>query len=302
MNQVDAPEIRSQRSWLPAIVTGALGGAFIAGAWQTEGTLAAQRIMVNLIMPVGFAWLCSLYAMLACWKNKHYRSAAIALAAFVFIGVLFSPMTSRAMMRYVEAPVPSLSPLAEDAPKYRAAIVLGGGASLGRDGLAQFNTDGHRVAMAAQLWHAGKIEAIICTGEDNYVPDQAGNKAIDPDRWNPARLGIELLVSLGVPQDRLYRVGGINTLAEMKNLSVFLKSPPDGFPAEGDLGLITSAFHMRRSMRLAKAEGLAFVPIPVSYRTAPQEPIAIGDIIPAANAGQEFYLAAREMLARVVGR
>jgi len=159
--------------------------------------------------------------------------------------------------------------------------------------------------MAAQLWHAGKVSAIICTGDDNYVPAPLPNRQMDlieRDRWNPARQGIELLVSLGVPVNRLYRVGGTHTAAEMENLVKFFASPPETFPTDGKVGLITSAFHMPRAMRLASGESLEFIPIPVSYRTAPHEPVSVVDFVPSANAGQLFYMGIREMLARLVGR
>lgn len=309
MNRVDKltdkPNDKIRHAWLAPLITCVFGGAFIAGAWQAEGKLAAQRIMVDLIMPVGLVWLGSLYATIAFWKNDRRKTSLMTAALFVFISVLFSPLTCRLLMRRIEGPAPKLSPLAENAPTYRAVVVLGGGASLGREGTAQLNSDGHRVAMAAQLWHAGKVSAIICTGDDNYVPDPLPNGEMDlieRDRWNPARLGIELLVSLGVPADVIYRVGGTHTAAEMENLAAFFSSPPETFPTNGELGLITSAFHMPRAMRLATGKNLKFIPIPVSYRTGPREPVSIVDLVPSANAGQLFYMGSREMLARIVGR
>ena len=277
----------------------------VAGAWQTEGTLAAQRVMVDLVMPVGFAWMCALFAAIALLKRKRFAASLLALGTFALIGILFNPMLSRRLMRSVEAPTLNVSPLSAEAPSYRAAIVLGGGTVLSSDGTAQLSSDGHRIAMAAQMWHAGKVQAIICTGDDNFVPQELsvdGKISLDRDLFNPARQGIEILKSLDVPEDRLFRVRGINTIAEMKNLAAFLKSPPESFPQDGEIALITSAFHIPRAMRLAGTERLVFTPIPVCYRTGPPEPLALIDFVPNVDAGQRFYLAFKEILAQVVGR
>ena len=179
------------------------------------------------------------------------RSRACAIAAFIFfmISVSFSPLVSRGLAKQIKVQALNPSPLDEAAPKYRTVVVLGGGASLGLDGRPQLNSDGHRVVMAAQMWHAGKTEAIICTGEDDYVPEARGDDADAKDkrdRHNPARLGVDVLVSLGVPRDRLFRIGGVNTSAEMRNLAQFMKEPPANFPSTGSLGLITSVSHSSR--------------------------------------------------------
>jgi uncharacterized SAM-binding protein YcdF (DUF218 family) len=291
------------RNRLAMAITTLSLGVLLGTAWQLEGSLSAQRIIVNLIMPVGLAWMFSFF--FACrWLFVKGNRRAGFLAAFVFLAIslLFSPIVNRELMMRVEAPLPAVSPLDPAAPMLRAVVVLGGGTSLGRDGEPQFNTDGQRVAMAAQLWHAGKVSAIICTGEDNYVPESAADGDIEIDLWNPARQAADLLKAFDVPAEKVYRIRGIHTRAEMGELAKFLKEPPATFPREGQIGLITSAFHIPRAMRLAEAAGLSLVPIPVSYRTAPGEPLNIGDLVPSVQSGDSFYTAVREYLAVLVGR
>jgi uncharacterized SAM-binding protein YcdF (DUF218 family) len=211
----------------------------------------------------------------------------------------------REVTKRIEMPPLAISPLDAAAPKYRAVVVLGGGISLGVDGQPVLNTDGHRVVMAAQMWHAGKTETIICTGEDDFIPESIGqgdDSAHDRDLHNPARLGIDVLVSLDVPKDRIFRIGGANTFAEMNNLAAFLKSLPAGFPESGDIALITSAFHMSRAMRLAKQQSLELAPIPVSFRIGVPEPLKAADFVPTVATGGQFFLIIRECIARLVGR
>ncbi len=66
----------------------------------------------------------------------------------------------------------------------------------------------------------------------------------------------------------------------MKNLKRLLYNPPPDFPKEGSVGLITSAFHMNRSMRLAGVQGLALEPIPVAYKTASDQRFSLVDVVP----------------------
>ncbi|MGV3486199.1 MAG: YdcF family protein [Planctomycetaceae bacterium] len=302
------PPLWAQRwgwSCLAAIVPLSLAGVIVVASGLAEGMLAAQRVMVHLVMPIGLAWLVSLFAAGRFFAAGNRRGGAVALCVFAAISVLFSPIANRRWIRQIEALPPQVSPLDPTSPRLAAVVVLGGGASLGRDGRPQLNSDGHRIVMAAQLWHADKVSAILCTGEDNFIAgagDQSlaadGQKA---DLWNPARQAVDILVSLGVPQERLYRIGGTHTRAEMQQLHRFLDHPPESFP-DGPVGLITSAFHMPRAIRLAQGEGLKLVPIPVAYRTGPAEPISPSDLVPIVEAGSQFYMVVREWLARLVGR
>ncbi len=54
---------------------------------------------------------------------------------------------------------------------YRTVVVLGGCAAYTHSGYPEVNSEGQRLIAAAQLWHAGKTKTIVCTGEDNFIPD-----------------------------------------------------------------------------------------------------------------------------------
>ena len=69
----------------------------------------------------------------------------------------------------------------------------------------------------------------------------------------------------------------------------------------GRIGILTSAWHLPRAMRLAKANGFEAVAIPANYRTEKFSPDP-GLLIPSASNLQKSRLVFKEILAGFVGR
>ena len=68
------------------------------------------------------------------------------------------------------------------------------------------------------------------------------------------------------------------------------------------VGLITSAWHMSRALRLARAQGLRLVPLPADFVTDYEITVTPLDLIPNSQVAMDTTLLLREYLARVVGR
>lgn len=270
--------------------------------YVSEGSLSMQRSLVNLVMPVGMSWAISFWLCCRWWMRRQYRMALGALTYFVLLSVSFNGYLASRANVWLEGPVPVPSPMEVEQGHYRTVVVLGGCAAYTRSGYPEVSGEGQRLITAAQLWHAGKTKTIVCTGEDNFIPNEATLSDDERDRSHPWRVGIDLLHSLNVPEAALFHIGGINTSGEMQNLKRFLASPPPGFPADGPVGLVTSAFHMNRSMRLAAAQGLTLEPIPVAYKTATDQPFSLVDVVPTIAAGGDLYRVVRELLARPFNR
>lgn len=290
-----------------AVVAGASGcslaGIIVAGTCWSDGLSTGQRVMTDLAMPIGLAWLAVFSAAVLQWLRGHRLAAGGLMATFLTIGVLFSPIVADVAYRSIETPPLELSPLAAEAPHYTAVIVLGGGASRNIQGQAELNQAGERLALAAKLWHAGKVDAIVCTGTAKprqVAAASAESMEFEPD--DPAEIGREILMALGVPNDHIFRSPGQNTAAEMQHLVKFLAHPPAGFPASDRLGVITSAYHLPRAVRLSQAVGLQLVPLPAGTRGTAKNQRGMGIIVPTAAAGDALATAAKELLARMVGR
>jgi len=293
-------------------VVGGFSALLVGITAYDQGVSTAQRVMTDLVMPIGLLWLGMLGAAVYQHRRGQRLASALLGSVFLAIGVLFSPPVADRLILAVESPLPTLSPLAPQAPRYHTVVVLGGGVRRNYVGQSEFVGAGERIALAAKLWHADKTEWIICTGSekahlapqfDTDIPSRALSAIGSND---PAEVGRELLVALGVPDDRILRAAGQNTTAEMFHLAALLQAWPErsAVPNAADpaIGLITSAFHLPRASRLADDQRLTVVPIPAGTQYSPTVGRSIGSFVPNASAGENVARALKEVLAKWLGR
>ncbi|MEM9367832.1 MAG: YdcF family protein [Planctomycetota bacterium] len=312
----------------------AVAAPLIVGTWIQWGITAALRCTTELVLPVGAAWLFLAGAAGYCTARHSRRLACVFYLAFVLWMLVGNGRFSNWCMQQVEWPLtlnphPALERRVLDSP-LDAVVVLGGGSLTVLPGFYEGGEEGERVISAAQAWHAGAVRMIIVTGSSSTGRD------------HPREQSRQILESLRVPGERIFEIEGINTRAEMKALAAWLKSPPeqafpwlnpesaplpqaeppgDGSARETDLlsgtvarevdlesrslrvGLITSAYHLPRALRLAKSEALDLIPLPCCFR-ANQNPrsLVASDFVPSASGLLRFSKAAKEVLARLAGQ
>jgi uncharacterized SAM-binding protein YcdF (DUF218 family) len=282
--------------------TGLLGAAAFAIAfalitWLQAGAAMAARTATEFAMPVGMLWSLLLAAVIHTLMRRQWMSAFVFAICWLGLAVGFNGWLAGRWIKTLEYDRNGDALETIEQP-LDAVIVLGGYARLNRFEVAEVTCDGERIVSAAQLWHAGKVQTIVCTGS-------GGAGAADP-----ATLGRDLLVSMGVPDEAIFEVPGENTSQEMIGLRQFFDSPPPDWQQKiGDdaaktdrVGLITSAFHMPRALRLAGQQALDFVPLPCSFRGGKDGQFTPRDLVPTAAAGKRFAIAWKETLARLVGR
>ena len=144
-------------------------------------------------------------------------------------------------------------------------VVLGGGLegqiNLARGGY-EFNSGGDRfveTAVLARRYPGG--EFVVSGGDGSLVLDGEGDADTAP----------RLLGALGVARERLILENKSRNTYEN---AVFTKRLVQPKPGETWL-LVTSAFHMPRSMGLFRKAGFAVVPWPTDYRTSGEEGIGL---------------------------
>jgi uncharacterized SAM-binding protein YcdF (DUF218 family) len=259
------------------------------------GRDAAEKIGTALLMPSGVLWILLMSVTIRFWPIRRCQSSGqrswAAFFAFVLYSLAGNGFVADAMARALEGPYLQINPLND--PPVDQVIVLGGGGGLGANGRLQGNGSGDRMILAAQLYHAHNDTRFLCTGQRIESMNSSG--------VDPAETSRDVLMKLGVPDSSIEMVGGRNTSEEMQNLAKRFGT------TSTRIGLLTSAWHMPRAMRLAKRNGLDPIPLPADFRTPPRiQPMTAGQcieaIIPNVGALISTGSFAKEYLGMLVGR
>lgn len=213
-----------------------------------------SKIFWFVAQPANFAIFLLLGGMLAVWFGRQKLAAFFTtLAALILVLSIWSSLGA-VLLRPLEERYPRPAP-----PEAVAGIVVLGGGFEGAINLArgghELNTGGDRFVEAAILaLRYPQAKVVITGGSGNLVLEGEADTG-------PAT---RLLTALGVPRERLILEGESRTTYEN---AVFTKQMVQPKPGETWL-LVTSAFHMPRSMGLFRQAGFEVTPWPVDYRTS----------------------------------
>lgn len=117
-----------------------------------------------------------------------------------------------------------------------------------------FNKAADRITMAIQLYKTGKVDKILISG---------GYGSVLKNTQREAETLTDFLVMLGIPKSDIIQEKNANNTYEN---AVFTKEIIDEKYPNAKLLLITSAFHMRRSLGCARKAGLVVTPFAVDYK------------------------------------
>lgn len=254
--------------------------------------IVVEKLLTTFAMPITFLWLV-LWAVAAfSWMFQHKRFAATLFMVWLGFTFVTSPLTSYLLAARLERGVEDVQ--VEAVPSLDAIVVLGGGTTESPSGRAVVGGAGERVILGARLYHAGKTPLLVTTGESIK-----SLRVAQPGR--PERDGAdetkEIWIGLSVPEETIKMMGGRNTREEMQVLKEWRK----GLRDEAQIGLITSAWHMPRALRLAEKEGLEFIPLPADY-IAGRPPANVIELLPSGGAAGKLEMILKEYLAWLVGR
>jgi uncharacterized SAM-binding protein YcdF (DUF218 family) len=171
--------------------------------------------------------------------------------------------------------------------QYSCAIVLGGFAGEGINGHGSFNGYADRFIQGLKLLNTGKVSHILIS---------SGNGSLMPGKFREADWVKTQLELLNVPDSCiLIEDRSRNTLEN----AAFSKSVLQENHLAPPYILVTSAFHMRRSLAVFKKEKIDVVPYPCNY-FAGSKKISVLDFIPDAEVfgGWELYI--KELIGTIV--
>jgi uncharacterized SAM-binding protein YcdF (DUF218 family) len=287
-NSTNSPKIH----WIShTAIFGALVALAFIATGGVFGRTMVEKLITEMVMPLGVLWLLLIAISYGTLVSRQRFMALLTMTSLVLLTVLGNQYVANALTHSLEQPYLEQSPvLPQDID---TIVLLGGGAISDIQGDSQLSFSGDRVAAAARIYHAGVDDGvaprIICTGIQVYRSDPAD---LDPKDESK-----NCLVALGVAEENISTLPGANTYEEMQHLKEWI----DAQKTARRLGILTSAWHLPRAMRLAKARGIEAVPIPSDYRTQFLAP-SVGMVVPTTTSLFISTAAVKEYLAGLVKR
>jgi uncharacterized SAM-binding protein YcdF (DUF218 family) len=162
-----------------------------------------------------------------------------------------------------------IAPYKSDNKKYNCAIVLGGFSSGSYKADGYFNTAADRFIQGTKLLSTGQTSHLLITG---------GTGSLLSGEFREATWVKKQLHQFNYPDSAiLIESNSKNTLENAKFSKVVL----DRAKLKPPYLLVTSAFHMRRSLMIFKKAGMEVIPYPANYLI--RRKAVVSDIIPEAD-------------------
>lgn len=245
--------------------------------------MLANKLLPYLVFPLTWTLVLMLLGVVAMIRRRTVIAVLCLGTAWLLLWASSLPVVGQSLLRTLER---QTLPMALDTLPEADAIVLLGGAAhapLPPRRTSEWGDGVDRVLMAARLYRAGKAPLIVVSGGQVFPM---------PGYRSEADYHVELLMSLGVPESAIWLEGESRNTADNARMVERLV-----LDAQGDrVLLVTSAFHMPRSLLLFGQTELLVTPVPVDFREPQPARPAILEWMPDADALAMTQLALREYL------
>lgn len=212
-----------------------------------------SKVLAFMIMPMVWVVFCFLYAYFTKIerKKKNFFKLGIVILLIFSNSFLFNEAA-----RLWEIPATKF----EHLKQYEYGIVLGGMSVYDQEmDRAQFFRGVDRLVQTVELYRLKKIKKIIFTG---------GSGRVFQPEMKEGRYLKRYLLYMGIPESDFIIESESNNTREN---AVLTKKMIDEQNIKGDFLLITSAFHMRRSIGCFNKAGLAVVPYSTDRYAGPSK-------------------------------
>jgi uncharacterized SAM-binding protein YcdF (DUF218 family) len=266
------------------LAAAAAGLALLAGPRD----VVLDKTLALLLMPTGAVWavVTSTWAWrLGAAAKTDVKRLGAHTALVVALTVTGNDPLAQTSMAALEAPY-----LADpnDAGHFDAVVVLGGGASASITGVAEAGLAGDRILLGARLFARGQTPVLLATG----TPIAGFEWPLDS-----TALTASMWRDLGIPDDAIVRVQNTRTTREEAVAVAALVAEHQW----KRIGLVTSAWHLRRASRLFERAGVTVTPIAADHRGSPSWN-GLYSVIPTGTAAYHFQKSAWEWIGAAVGR
>ncbi len=221
-----------------------------------------SKLLLIFIFP--FTWVLVLLGIALFSKNKKYKHRSL-VAAIALLGIFTNPFLFNKFAVSWDTP-----PYKPDSKQYSCVIILGGFSNSDKQGGGYFNNGADRFLQGIKLLGNHKTSHILITG---------GNGNLVPGGFREALWVKRQLKQFNVPDSAvLIESNSRNTVENARFTKQLLQQthlPPPYL-------LVTSAFHMPRSLMIFKNAGVDVVPCPANYMVRGNR-VQASDFMPAAE-------------------
>ncbi len=229
-----------------------------------------NKIVGGCLNPLVIGLVLVIVGGLCLWRSWRKTGFGLLIGAVAWLWLWSTPMMYRWIGGSLESEWPVVK--AEDAPTADAIVLLGGGMGSNTNvyPYAEMWNGADRVWHAARLYKAGKAPLVVPTGkgeQESTVP---------------------LLRDLGVPESAIVVENKARNTEENARFVEKILEPRNTQNTRKRVLLVTSAWHMRRSVLMYRkyAPSLEIVPAAADYEATVQtgHPLCFKDIWPDTNA------------------
>ncbi len=248
--------------------------------------LILQKVTARWLMPAGLLFLISSTLLVVALSRKQPYMSALGLLLMALNLFSLDPIAGM-LIRSLEDQYSDVS--YEEVEPFDTVVVLGGGTGVTITGRPQLTMSGERLAVAARLYNLGLAKQLVVTGDVLIKRDLPYDGIYEQS--------VFLLKGMGIKEVESIRLlNGRNTAQEIQSL----KEAPELWK-DKRCGLITSALHLPRAMKLAEKAGVKLIPIPADY-TQPGSEFQPMALVPYAEWSHYSSRALYEYLGMFIGR
>ena len=266
--------------WLAVAALLALAVALSPGSYEL------RKFVGLCLMPAGLVWL-GLLALARILDQRAARPLAVAaLALWLLYTLAGNVWFGSAVQAWLQRGYGTLDPFGQG--RFDAVLVLGGGVEVSGEGAPALTAAGDRVVLAARLYRAGRTPVLVASGP--YLP-LAGGRAI-----STAAATALIWRQLGVPEESIVLLEGPRTTTD-EVLALKTTAAERGWHR---VGLLTSAWHLRRAMGLCRRSGVEATPLPSDVVRLPRAQLRL--VVPQELGFSRVQMACWEVLGPFAGR
>jgi uncharacterized SAM-binding protein YcdF (DUF218 family) len=239
-----------------------------------------SKVLAFLLFPLLYVFALLLVAVFS-KKAKTRRK-------YLIIAVVILYIFSNGFLLNQFAKVWDVSPgKLENGKVYSAAIVLGGFAGDDSEGRGLFGPSADRFIQGVLLQKTGRVKDILISG---------GNGNLNPDGFREGAWAKLQLRDVQIPDSCvLIEDQSRNTLENASLTKKLLQQ----HGLRGPYLLVTSAYHMRRSLGIFRKTGIDVIPYPCNYIAGKKE-VSFTELVPDADTLSKWSIYIKEVIGLVV--